>query len=331
MKDNDILPTDEIYASADVIMLFVVPKNLTSFSQTPKLKLFQALTAGNNHLSSTAYFKSIPLDSKTVFSTASGIHSVTIAEHCLASALILFHTFNSLIILGNAKHHWLDVYHENMNGMYVREIRDSTVGIIGYGSIGAEVGRLFKAAGSKIIALNRSGKPSTQTGYLIKNSGDPDGSIPDSYYSSTSMSDRKEFFNQADVIVDTLPSMPGTKHFVGELELKEMKGDALFINIGRGDTVDQEKLVEALTNKVVEGEETSATGTLRIGGASLDVCVPEPLPSDHILWTLPNVIITPHMSSLSTLYYHRAIDLLTQQVERLRDGKEAFNVMKRDW
>jgi phosphoglycerate dehydrogenase-like enzyme len=78
------------------------------------------------------------------------------------------------------------------------------------------------------------------------------------------------FFSACDVVVNTLPDSEATRGFVGEKELKAMKGDAIFVNIGRGTTVVQEKLVEALKGVQAEGEEEGARGTLRIGGASLE-------------------------------------------------------------
>lgn len=75
---------------------------------------------------------------------------------------------------------------------------------------------------------------------------------------------------ECDVVVNTLPSSAGTTHFIGETELKAMKGDAVLVNIGRGDTVDTEALVRALTAQTSAGEDVAATGTLRIGGASIE-------------------------------------------------------------
>ena len=72
----------------------------------------------------------------------------------------------------------------------------------------------------------------------------------------------------------------------------------------------------------------STTGPLKIGGASLDVTTPEPLPEGHALWTLPNTIISPHCSAYSVHYFELAADLLKVNVERLRAGKGGFNAWK---
>lgn len=105
---------------------------------------------------------------------------------------------------------------------------------------------------------------------LYTGTGDPSGSIPDRYYSSSDRKSTLEFFSACDVIVNTLPDSESTRGFVGKEELKAMRGDAIFVNIGRGTTVDQDALVEALKAEPAQGEKVDATGTLRIGGASLE-------------------------------------------------------------
>lgn len=131
---------------------------------------------------------------------------------------------------------------------------------------------MFHALGADIVALTRSGVAKKMGGYIIPSTGDPLGLLPSRYYSSSDPKSRFEFFSDCDIVISTVPSSPETKNFVGEAELKAMKGDGIFVNIGRGDTVDQEKLIVALQAKPVGGEKMEATGSLRIGGASLE-CV----------------------------------------------------------
>jgi len=211
---------------------------------------------------------------------------------------------------------------------YTRELRGMTVGILGYGHIGRETARMAHAFGSKIVALTRSGKPATIGGYILPDTGDIDGTLPVAYYSTQSPASTLDFFSACDVVVSTLPSHPETKKFVGAPQFKAMRGNAIFVNIGRGDTVDTETLVSALQAKPAEGELHWATGTLRIGGASLDVTDPEPLPDNHALFSLENAIITPHTSGFSATYFHRAVDLLEQNVDRLRQAKGALNAYR---
>lgn len=141
---------------------------------------------------------------------------------------------------------------------------------LAYGHIGRETARLFAACGSTILAMNRDGKPSPETGYIIEGTGDPSGSIPERYYSSSDKKSRLEFFSDCDVVINTLPDSEATRGFVGRNELTAMRGDSIYVNIGRGTTTDQDALVKALKASASEGEAMDATGSLRIGGASLE-------------------------------------------------------------
>lgn len=214
---------------------------------------------------------------------------------------------------------------------------------------GREVARLFHAFGSTVYALTRDGAPTPEKGYTLPGTGDPSGSLPTKYYATSPYSSILSFFSACDVVVNVLPDTPRTHRTISTDEFKAMKGDAIYVNIGRGTTTDQEVLVEALRAKKEEGEAEDATGTLRIGAASLE-CVllplthrylhhtdplltpshsvtdPEPLPSSHPLYTLPNVILTPHVSGLSKDYWRCALNVLKLNAEKLGRGEEAVNV-----
>lgn len=93
-----------------------------------------------------------------------------------------------------------------------------------------------------------------------------------------------------------------------------MKPSAVVVNVGRGDAIDTDALVEALD-------------TGKLAGAALDVTSPEPLPDGHTLFGRKNVIITPHLSGRSIKYPDVALDVLVTNLERLREGKELVNVV----
>ncbi|POY75847.1 hypothetical protein BMF94_0929 [Rhodotorula taiwanensis] len=316
---NQPQPTDDELARTDVILGFYMPPKVKDWKQTPRLKLFQGCLAGYSHVTNTDYFRSIPKDADVIFAS-------TIGEHVLGTVLMLTHKLNYLCYTMHAEQRW--VPREELGGLYIRDLPAMSVGIIGYGHIGRETARLFHSCGSKIYALSRNGLPSPESGYIIPGTGDPSGSLPEQYFSTSSRSSLLSFFSTCDIVVNTLPDSEHTRGFVGEEELKAMKGDTIYVNIGRGTTTNQEALVKALQAKKGDDEEESATGTLRIGGASLDVTSPEPLPSPHPLYTLPNVVLTPHMSGLSRLYGTRCADLLQKNVHRLRQGKGALNAFR---
>ncbi|GJN93187.1 hypothetical protein Rhopal_006234-T1 [Rhodotorula paludigena] len=318
-------PSMDDYARADAIFAFSMPPELTHPDQTPRLKLFQCCSSGVSHLEGTDFFKAAQAERRDIaWANASGIQTTTIAEHVLGTVLMLTHKLAFLHLAAQNEQRW--VPHAELGGNFIRELNTLVVGVIGYGNIGRETARLFRGCGATVVALTRHGVPQPATGYSLPSTGDPDGTVPSAYYSSTSREARHAFFGACDVVVNTLPESERT---IGTMETDEftaMKGDAIYVNVGRGTTTDQEALVRALTAQPQEGEERSATGTLRIGAASLDVVNPEPLPSSSPLYTLPNVILTPHMSALSAQYWSRAIGVLRTNVERLGRGEEGVNV-----
>ncbi|GAA5995386.1 uncharacterized protein JCM10292_005138 [Rhodotorula paludigena] len=324
--ESEPQPTDDELARADAIFGFQIPFNLKKWEQTPRLKLFQGLSAGFSHITDTDYYKSIPDSADVIFASASGIHVSTIGEHVLGTVLTLTHKLHFLNVTLRNEKRW--VPHAELGGNFIRELNTLKVGVIGYGHIGRETARLFHSCGSKILALTRNGLPTPESGFIIPHTGDPSGSLPEQYFATSSRSSTLAFFSECDVVVNTLPDSAATRGFVGVEELKAMKGDSIYVNIGRGTTTDQDALIEALQAKAGQGEEESATGSLRIGAASLDVTTPEPLPSDSPLYTLPNVVLTPHMSGLSRLYFHRGVDVLNANTERVRAGKGALNAFR---
>ncbi|GAA5826699.1 hypothetical protein JCM11251_002860 [Rhodosporidiobolus azoricus] len=316
-------PTAEDLQKADAIFGFDLPAELKSVKQVPRLKLVQGCSAGYSHFINTEFGQSLrPADGIT-FANASGIHVSTIGEHCLATVLMLYHKLHTIAIRHHNEQSWLAA--SELGGNFIRELNTLKVGIVGYGHIGRETARLFHACGSEILALTRSGKPAPIGGFLLPGTGDHAGVLPSQYYSSSDRSSTLRFFADCDVVINTLPDSEATRGFMGVEEFKAMKGDGVYVNIGRGTTTDQEALVKALQAKPEEGEKEDAPGSLRIGGASLDVTHPEPLPTGHTLYTLPNVILTPHMSGSSKLYFERAIEVLKTNVERMRMGKGALN------
>ncbi|KAM0756341.1 hypothetical protein T439DRAFT_321042 [Meredithblackwellia eburnea MCA 4105] len=321
-------PSASELAEADVLFAVQLPRNLTSITQTPRLKLLQGLSSGVGHILAGEFWKSIPADHGLVFANSTGLQVAPIGEHVVASILMLWHRLPTLIIKAHETEEW--VSNAELGGHYVREMRGATIGILGYGAIGREVARLCSAFGTTIIACTRTGVPSplSVSAYQVPGTGDASSSIPLRHFATTDRASFHSFLQQCDVVVNTLPGSPANEGLIGEDELKAMKGDALLINIGRGTTVCTEPLIEALMARRSKDELVSSSGTLRIGGASLDVTNPEPLPAHHPLFKMDNCIITPHSSGLSTAYLGRGVALLSENVCRLRSGKKLLNVLR---
>ena len=149
-----------------------------------------------------------------------------------------------------------------------RHSRDVTVGFIGLGSIGRHIARMVRGFGMRVTGLSRSGAECADA---------------DQVYAVDRVA---EFLAEPDYVVMSLPETDLTRGFMDAAKLRMMKPTAVLMNVGRGSAVVEADLVEALEKGVV-------------GGAVLDVFETEPLPADNPLWSLPNVLVTPHYSALS--------------------------------
>lgn len=150
--------------------------------------------------------------------------------------------------------------------MLGREVHGSTLGIIGMGRIGSQVARRARAFEMTVLYHNRQRRPAAEEAYQAR-------------YMT-----RDELLACADYVMLTVPLTPQTQGLIGKAELARMKRTAILINVARGPVVDTAALTEALQNRTIYA-------------AALDVTDPEPLPRDHPILGLPNVIIAPHLGS----------------------------------
>jgi phosphoglycerate dehydrogenase-like enzyme len=189
-----------------------------------------------------------------------------------------------------------------------QELRGAAVGIIGYGSIGREVGRLSSAYGMRVLALKRTADR-VDRGYTLPGVGDPQAAIPERLYRPDEL---KLMLAECDFVVLAVPLTAVTRNLIGRYELRSMKASAFLINIARGGVVDEPILIQALQ----EGW---------IAGAGLDVFAQEPLPADSPLWRIENAILTPHIAGLTPHYNNRAEDLFAQNLRRYLSGEPLLN------
>ncbi|MBS8266860.1 D-2-hydroxyacid dehydrogenase [Mesobacillus boroniphilus] len=180
------------------------------------------------------------------------------------------------------------------------ELYGKTLLILGIGAIGGEVARLAKAFNMKIIGVNRSGREAEWADEIFP------------------MENYRAALPQADFIVSVLPSTKETKHFLDASDFEMMKNSTVFINIGRGDLVKDEVLVTALQEK-------------KIAHAYLDVFYEEPLKESHPLWTMENVTVTPHISSLTKNYLPRSFEIFKHNLHKyIKNGSDYLNVIDMD-
>ncbi len=195
-----------------------------------------------------------------------------------------------------------------------RELRGSTLGIIGYGSIGREIARIAQTFGMEVLATKRNVKNAAAVNeYTRPGTGDPDGTCVSRLYPPEAT---RSMVALCDFVVVTVPLTAETKNLINQDVLVSMKKTAYLVNVARGGIIDEDALIKALQSG-------------QIAGAALDVFVQEPLPSSSPLWKLENVIISPHISGMSRDYNEIAADVFAQNLERYLNKRDLLNRVDR--
>jgi phosphoglycerate dehydrogenase-like enzyme len=294
----DYLRTEVLYAGSP-------PRDL---SKAPGLKWVQVHMAGVNALADHPLFT----DTRVLLTTTSGVHAATIAEYAIAVLLALAHRVPRMVEW-QRKGGWPP--DKDRWSLFVpTELRGSTLGIIGYGSIGRELARIATTAfGMTVLACKRDPSHREDDGYALPGTGDPHGKLPEAWFPPEKVS---ELLARSDAVVMCAPLTKDTERMIGAAELRAMKPSAYFVNVGRGPTVDETALVEALSAK-------------RIAGAAVDVFAQEPPPAGHPLYALDNVIVSPHVSGFLPSYDDRCVDLFAENLRRYLDGAPLLNLVDR--
>lgn len=183
----------------------------------------------------------------------------------------------------------------------LEDLYHKTIAIVGMGGIGSETARrLHYGFDMRVIATDA--KPMHKPDF-VDELHDPSWLM--------------EMVPQADVLMSAAPLTSLTKEMFNKEVFSKMKRSSYFINVTRGGLVQQSALIDALKNK-------------KIRGAGLDVATPEPLPADHELWTCPNLVITPHNSSVAEVRNQRMLALAVENVRRYTLGMTLMNVVDKE-
>ncbi|MDD4102762.1 MAG: D-2-hydroxyacid dehydrogenase [Kiritimatiellae bacterium] len=235
---------------------------------------------------------------------AAGVHSVAIAEWSIAMMINLKRDMRQLIRNQEAAV-W------ERHARFQQEIRGATLGIWGYGAIGRESARQAKALGLKVHVMARGPVGPARDAYRVEGTGDPEGALPDRVFQPEQ---KVDFLSGLDFLLLSMPLTDATRGIVGEAELKLLPPSCYLLNPARGPLVSEEALLKALRD-----------GT--IAGAALDTHYHYPMPPDHPLWGMPNVIMTPHISgsTLGNCYRERVWDLFIKNVSRFMAGEPLLN------
>ncbi|MFV0338082.1 MAG: D-2-hydroxyacid dehydrogenase [Chthoniobacterales bacterium] len=209
--------------------------------------------------------------------------------------------------LDNQKNHiW------NPAARFQSDLFGSTIGFYGYGGIARETARLAKAMHLNVWVMTRDGTVKKRPlAYCVEGTGDPDGILPDKVFDPSRM---KEFLGGLDYLLLTMPLTNSTKGLVGEKELKMLRPGAVVINPARAQIIDEEVFIRCLKEKWVRG-------------VSLDVHYAYPLPPEHPLWDMPNLVMTPHISgsTKSPHFLARIYDIFSKNCKRYSRSEPLLN------
>lgn len=285
-----------------VIYCFVPPRDL---SRAPQLRWVQLHSAGIDQLRGHPI-----LETDIQLTTTSGIHAVPIGEFVFALLLGLARRLPRIVRL-QERAEWPRERWQVLNGT---ELRGKTIGIIGYGSIGREVGRIARFGFHMRVLAMKHGGEGDRLRYTVPGVGDPEGRIPERWFVPDELT---EMLGASDVLVVAAPATAETRGMLGEAQFRAMKPNTYLINIARGDLVDERALVNALKENW-------------IAGAGLDAYSVEPLPRTSQLWHMENVIVAPHISGATPHYDERAATLFAENLRRYVNGMPLLNLVSRE-
>jgi len=232
------------------------------------------------------------LESRIRLTNVSGIHAVPMSEFVLGMMLMFVKQSVACLELKN---------HKQWSRLTPGVLKAKAVGIIGLGSIGREIARLAKAFSMKVIATSRSAREQSRARNV-------DIMLPAGRIS--------ELLQQSDFVVLSVPFTSETEKLISEKELRWMKPTAYLINIARGGIIHEPSLVKALQEHW-------------IAGAGLDVFATEPLPPESLLWDIPEVIFSPHVSGVRQDYAIAATTIFVDNLNRYLEGRRLRNVVNK--
>lgn len=261
--------------NADVILSDILGGSMApAFMLAKRVRWVHSLAAGVDKI----LFPEL-IDSPVPLTNSRGVFKDALAEFAMAAILFFAKDLRRLVKQQEAGH-W-----EQFD---VVMIRGQVLGIVGYGEIGRETGRLASALGMEVLPVRRQ-----------------DGLSKDALHA---------VLGKCDYVVVSTPLTPETRDLFGEAEFASMKPTAVIINVGRGPIVTESALIAALQR-----------GAIR--GAALDVYNVEPLPAGHAFYTMPNVLLSPHSADHAVGWTTWAMEKFLDNFARFSSGQELVNVV----
>jgi phosphoglycerate dehydrogenase-like enzyme len=272
-------------ADADALFFYRATKGplVDAFAKASSLKWIQTASAGLDGL----LFPEL-VESDVIVTNARGVFDDAIAEWAIG-AMLAFASGTVRSLADQRRADWDDDRH-------TERLAGSLLVVVGPGPIGRASARLAKAVGMRLEAVG------------TRERDDPDfGRVrgPENFH---------EALGRADYVLDCLPLTGETRRRFDAAAFAAIRPTARFLNIGRGATVDEGALVDALT-------------TGRLAGAALDVFEEEPLPASSPLWTMPNVIVSPHICGDFEGWERAVVDVFVDNAARYAAGEPLRNLV----
>lgn len=243
------------------------------------LKWVQATSAGVDYL---------PLDQFSaqdiLLSNGSGIHALSISEHIIGTLLSYYRGLNQAIKNQTQKFWAPDSIHYD-------QLAGKNLLVVGTGHIGQQLSKSLQSLGVNVYGINTTGHPA------------------EGFVETYSIKNMAKIVPEMDIVVGILPGTPETYHIFNSDIFNNLKKSAVFINVGRGDTVHTNELIRALEQK-------------QFAFAALDVFEEEPLPAYNPLWVFPNVLITPHISGLTIDFQRKFMQIFLVNLKSYIQTKE---------
>jgi len=275
-------------ANADILFGPAGPQGAAMAKAAPNLKWFSSFYAGVDTLMAPG-----TLREDVIITNGSGAYGLTISEHLVMVTLMLLRRYPEYNQFVRDKVFYSD--------LMIGSIYGATIMICGTGDIGSKfAARLRAFQPARIIGVNRTGRAAEGFDEILP------------------ISRIDEAIGQADVVALMLPGTKETDNLFDAQRIARMKPSAFFLNVGRGNAVDQTALVDALN----EG---------RLAGAALDVFRQEPVPAEDPVWTAKNLIFTPHCSGKMTMRYTRdaLVDIFCQNLARFTQDQPLLHRVDR--
>jgi phosphoglycerate dehydrogenase-like enzyme len=276
---------DARVAEADVLVCSGLWRNdLPAIAK--KLRFVQSASAGTDQ-----YDRDVLRAAGIRLASGQGINANAVSEHAIALMLAILRRIPEARD-NQAKRVW-----RGMMGDFAKredEAGGKTVLLVGLGRIGGRIARLCKALGMNVIGVRQNVAGGAEGADEVHSFCDVAALVP-----------------RADFVVLACPLTDDTRGLIGATALAAMKPTAHLVNVARGRVVDEAALVATLQAG-------------RIAGAALDVTADEPLPQDSPLWTMPNVLVTPHTGGETHQYEDNVLDFMLENIARLQRGEAAL-------